>query len=178
MTFVKRLDLIILCESIKMTQESRSKKQQINSAKFIAHLTATARVYNSSKKHQEVLGSVEVLLESHFWPSTPPLNHCSSTPAVTSLPHPHSQSPLQQGWGTTQVMINPTLHNTNSMHSKGSAVQALIGPGPGTATRQQTSVQSSLSSCPVLPLALRNVRIQSCLPHAPTGPGPSGGNQW
>ena len=64
------------------------------------------------------------------------------------------------------------------MHSKGSAVQALLGPGPGTATRQQTSVQSNLSSCSVLPLALRNVRIQSSLPHAPTGIGPSGGDQW
>ena len=33
-------------------------------------------------------------------------------------------------------------------------------------------------SCPVLPLALRNVRIQSCHPRAPTGLGPSWGNQW
>ena len=75
-------------------------------------------------------------------------------------------------------MINPTLHNTNSMHSKGSAVPALLGPGPGTATRQPTSVQSNLSSCSVLPLALRNVRIKGSLPHAPTGFGPSGGDQW
>ena len=66
--------LLILCEAIKMMQESRSKKQQINPTKFIAHLTATARVYNSSKKHREVLCSVEVLLESHFWPSTPLLS--------------------------------------------------------------------------------------------------------
>ena len=75
-------------------------------------------------------------------------------------------------------MINPTLHNSNPMHSKGSAEQAPIGPGPGTATRQQTSVQSSLSSCPVLPLALRNVRVQGCHPRAPTGLGPSRGNLW
>ena len=45
-----------------MTQERRNKKQQIAPAKFIAHLT----VYNSSKKHREVLCTVEVLLESHF----------------------------------------------------------------------------------------------------------------
>ena len=33
-------------------------------------------------------------------------------------------------------------------------------------------------SCPVLPLALRNVRIQSCHPRASTGLGPSRGNLW
>ena len=50
--------------------------------------------------------------------------------------------------------------------------------GPGTPTRQQTSVQSNPPSCSVLPLAVRNVRIQGSLPHAPTWLGPSGGDQW
>ena len=161
--------LLILCESIKLTQESRSKKQQIVPAKFIAHITATASVYNSAKKHKEVASSVVALLEAHFWPITPPTRPCSSSHAVPRPPHPQPQSSLQMGWGATQVMNFHSSNIPNAMHPKGAAAQAFLGPDLPTATSQSTAVPPNAPSCPAAPVD--HVRHEGVLTNAPLGGG-------
>ena len=130
-----------------MFQESRNKKNQLVPAKFSAH-RASAKVYDSTKKHREVLSTVEVLLETHFCSSN--FLPRSSSPAVTRSPQlgfqPSAPAALQfqSNQTSSQVDIKNSLARLELQYSALAAqvscqqeakeqqkIQGAPGPGQG-----------------------------------------------
>ena len=167
--------LFILCEAIKMFQESRNKKSQLAPAKFSANVKASAKVYDSSKKHRDVLSTVEVLLETHLCPSI----HlpCSSLQAVRRQSLPHSLSPSRQGEGKLQVTSIQSLHHNNGIHPQGSAAPAFLRPAAGSTSSSPAAVSHSSSLGQVSSASLKNVRIQGSNLPPPTELGSTRGGQ-